>query len=155
MIKRFFFQLIFAVLFISSCFGQDTSSEVSDTTIIYKNQAFTLADVIVRNNLDVGAFIDYVKNDTTFYKAFRNLRVLNFSSYNDILINDKKGNLQASLHSTTTQVRANGCRTMVTNEEHTTPATFTTKAEITFIRRQLCTQACSLQKAGSAAKQIL
>lgn len=120
MIKGICLQLIFGGLFISLSFGQDTSSGKNDTTIIYKNQAFTLADVIVRNNFNVAAFIEYVKNDTTFYKAFRNLRVLNFSSYNDILINNKKGDSEASLHSTTTQTHANGCRTMVTDEEHTT-----------------------------------
>lgn len=120
MIKKIFLQLIFTGLFISSSFAQDSSAISRDTTIIYKNQSFTLADVVVRNNLDVAAFIEYVKNDTTFYKAFRNLRILSFSSNNDIFINDKKGNLHASLHSTTTQTHANGCRTMVTNEEHTT-----------------------------------
>lgn len=91
-----------------------------DTTIIYKNQSFTLADVVVRNNFNIASFIDYVKNDTTFYKAFRNLRVLSFSSYNDIRINDKKGNEKASLLSTTTQTYANGCRSMETKEEKIT-----------------------------------
>ena len=120
MIKKVCFLLVFTGWFISSASAQDSSAYFKDTTVIYKNQPFTLADVVVRNNLDVAAFIEYVKNDTTFYKAFRNLRILGFSSYNDILINDKKGNLHASLHSNTTQIRRNGCRTMVTNEEHTT-----------------------------------
>lgn len=91
-----------------------------DTTVIYKNQSFTLADVVVRNNFNIASFIDYVKNDTTFYKAFRNLRVLSFSSYNDIRINDKKGNEKASLLSTTRQTYARGCRTMQTLEEKST-----------------------------------
>lgn len=127
MIRLIVFQLIFAVLFSSTSYAQvsadsaHTASDSStDTTIIYKNQSFTLADVVVRNNFNVAAFIDYVKNDTSFYKAFRNLRILGFSAYNDIFISGKKGNLKASLHSTTTQVHANGCRTMVTNEEQTT-----------------------------------
>jgi len=98
----------------------DSLSHSRDTTIIYKNQSFTLADVVVRNNLDVAAFIDYVKKDTTFYKAFRNLRVSGFSSINDITLNDKKGNIKASLHSTTTQTVSNGCRTMAVKEERTT-----------------------------------
>src|SRR3954449_6608522 len=146
MIKKTLFQLVIAVLFFSAAFCQDsplglqdtavavkdssalkdTASGVKatpvskDTTVIYQNQVFTLADVIVRNNLNVAAFIEYVKNDTTFYKAFRNLRLLSYSSLNDILLNDKKGNAQASLHSTTTQTYSNGCRTMKTNEEQTT-----------------------------------
>lgn len=127
MIRLIIFQTIFAFLYTSASFAQVSADSThtatgssDDTTIIYKNQAFTLADVIVRNNLNVAAFIDYVKNDTSFYKAFRNLRIFGFSAHNDILITDKKGNLKASLHSTTTQRHTNGCRTMVTNEEHTT-----------------------------------
>lgn len=121
------FLLIFILLSASAAFCQDTSSNpkdtssaTKDTTIIYQNQTFTLADVIVRNNLNVAAFIDYVKNDTTFYKAFRNLRLLSYSSINDILISDKHGNTVASLHSTTAQKYSNGCRTMTTKEEQTT-----------------------------------
>lgn len=120
MIKKSCLYLFFLAIFITSSYAQDSSAAAGDTTVIYKNQAFTLAEVVVRNNLNVAAFIDYVKNDTTFYKAFRNLRIMDFSSYNDIFMNDKKGNLQASLQSKTTQLYANGCRTMVTNEEHTT-----------------------------------
>lgn len=101
-------------------YSKDTILSSKDTTVIYKNQAFRLSDVIVRDNLNVAAFIDYVKNDTTFYKAFRNLRLLNYSSLNDILINDKMGNIKASLHSTTTQTYSNGCRTMAVKDEQTT-----------------------------------
>lgn len=128
MMIRVCFQLIFILAFTLVLNAQDTASgfkdtasnKSKDTTIIYQNKTFTLADVVVRNNLNVAAFIEYVKNDTTFYKAFRNLRVLGFSSNNDIILNDKKGNVKASLHSITTQVHANGCRQMVTNEERTT-----------------------------------
>lgn len=120
MMRQFCLQFLFITLFITASYAQDSLSASRDTTIIYKNQSFTLTDVIVRNNLNIAAFIEYLKNDTTFYKAFRNLRLLSFSSYNDIFINDKKGNLKASLHSTTTQTNANGCRTMIVNEERTT-----------------------------------
>lgn len=113
MMARFAF-LFFIVL------QSPVSSFCQDTTIIYKNQAFTLTDVIVRNNFNIESFIDYVKNDTTFYKAFRNLRVLSFSSFNDIRMRDKKGNEKASLLSTTRQTRSEGCRTMEVKEEKTT-----------------------------------
>ena len=105
---------------VSATYSQDSVNVNNDTTVIYKNQAFTLAEVVVRNNFNVPAFIEYVKNDTTFFKAFRNLRVLGFSSYNDIRFADKKGNEQASLVSTTRQTYAGGCRAMETMEEKTT-----------------------------------
>lgn len=79
-----------------------------------------LSEVIIRSDLNVARFIKQVKEDTTFYKAFRNLHILGFTSWNDIRIRDKKGSIQAALMSKTRQVRANGCRTMeVLNETST------------------------------------
>ncbi len=96
------------------------SSAAQDTNVVYKNQAFQLSEVVVRNNFNIASFIEYVKNDTTFYKAFRNLHLLSFTSRNHIQMLDKKGNTQASLDSKTKQTYANGCRTMQVLEETTT-----------------------------------
>ena len=71
-----------------------------------------LTEVIIRSDLNVARFINQVKNDSTFYKAFRNLHIIGFTSWNDIRIRDKKGSVQAALMSKTRQVRAKGCRTM-------------------------------------------
>jgi hypothetical protein len=79
-----------------------------------------LSEVVVRNNLDVNSFIKRVKNDTTFYKAFRNLRILSFTSLNDIRMKDKKGEIKASLQSKTRQHVSKGCRTMEVINETTT-----------------------------------
>lgn len=78
-----------------------------------------LTEVVVRTDINVPKFIDRVKNDTTFYKAFRNLRVLGFTSLNDIQIIDKKGKIKAAMQSKTRQTRAAGCRTMETISETT------------------------------------
>lgn len=80
----------------------------------------TLSEVVVRNNLDVARFLRLIKNDTTFYKAFRTLHILGFTSLNDIRMMDKNGNVKASLQSRTIQHVANGCRTMETLQESTT-----------------------------------
>ena len=80
----------------------------------------TLSEVVVRNNLDVAKFLELIKNDTTFYKAFRTLHVLGFTSLNDIRMFDKHNELKASLQSKTIQRVANGCRTMETIQENTT-----------------------------------
>jgi hypothetical protein len=78
-----------------------------------------LTEVVIRSNLNVARFMEQVKNDTTFYKAFRNLHLLGFTAWNDIRIRDKKGKIKASLQSKTKQQRANGCRTMqVLDETH-------------------------------------
>jgi len=80
----------------------------------------TLSEVVVRNNLDVSRFLQLIKNDTTFYKAFRTLRILGFTSLNDIRMMDKEKNVKASLQSKTIQHVKNGCRTMQTLQESTT-----------------------------------
>jgi len=83
-------------------------------------QMVTLSEVVINNKLNVPAFIDRVKRDTTFYKAFKNLRVLSFSSLNNIAMQDKRGRQVASLNSKTHQVYKGGCRTMTKEYERTT-----------------------------------
>jgi hypothetical protein len=79
-----------------------------------------LSEVVIRNKLDISSFIGRVKNDTSFYKAFRNLRVLGFTSMNDIRMMNKKGKVESSMQSKTIQQVAGGCRSMqVINESVT------------------------------------
>ena len=105
-------------LFIISCLS--SSAQKEDTLMLFDKTHFTLPSVLVRDHFDYKTLLQQIKNDTTFYKAFRNLRILGFTSYNDILLFDKKGNTQASLHSKTKQNRINRCRTMDILEEKTT-----------------------------------
>jgi hypothetical protein len=83
------------------------------------SQMINLSEVVIRSDLNVARFVDRVKNDSSFYKAFRNLHVLGFTSWNDIRIRDKKGNTKASLRSKTKQVRDHGCRHMEVLSEST------------------------------------
>jgi hypothetical protein len=73
-----------------------------------------------RINFDVEGFIKMVEDDTTFYKAFKNLRILAYTAENNIRILNKKNKITASLVSTTRQHRINGCRTMSVLSEETT-----------------------------------
>lgn len=79
-----------------------------------------LSEVVVRSDLNVSRFLQRIKTDTTFYKAFRNLRVLGFTSLNDIRMMNKRGGVTASLQSKTRQQRSAGCRTMDVLEEKIT-----------------------------------
>jgi hypothetical protein len=92
----------------------------ADTVINVGQKVITLSEVVVNNKLNVPAFINRVKEDTSFYKAFRNLRVLQFSAINDIRILKKDGSSKASLFSKTRQTRSNGCRKMQVLEEQVT-----------------------------------
>ena len=88
-----------------------------DSSVIIDEHRFTLSEVVVRNNFDYKKLLSQIKEDTTFYKAFRNLHVIGFSSYNDIKMLDKKGGVKASLFSKTRQNRIGDCRTMDVLEE--------------------------------------
>jgi hypothetical protein len=109
--KRFVFIVI--LFFAQTVFSQNEDS--LDNARLAK--MIQLTEVVVRNKMDVESFIQRVKNDTTFYKAFKNLRVLSFTALNDIRMQDKKGKVKATLQSKTIQHVSKGCRTMqVINE---------------------------------------
>jgi hypothetical protein len=97
-------------------FAQDQG----DTSVYVGKKVIRLTDVVVNNKLNVPSFISRIKNDTSFYKAFRNLHILEFTAVNDIRMNDAEGKIKASLRSKTKQHRENGCRSMETLEEETT-----------------------------------
>jgi hypothetical protein len=94
-------------------------SWAQDTTLNIENQTFTLADVIVRNNFEYKDILARIKRDTSFYKAFKTLRTIGYSSFNHIEMYDKNQKMQASLDSRTRQNRIGDCRTMDVLEEKT------------------------------------
>lgn len=108
--------LFFCMLCSMGSFAQDQG----DTSVYVGKKVIRLTDVVVNNKLNVPSFISRIKNDTSFYKAFRNLHILEFTAVNDIRMNDAEGKIKASLRSKTKQHRENGCRSMETLEEETT-----------------------------------
>lgn len=106
--------------------------EGKDTTIIIDKGTFTLKEVIVRNHMDYESLLRRIQNDTTFYKAFRNLHVIEFSSYNDIRMLDKNNNVQAGYYSKTHQVRQNNCRSTRILEQKTTGDFFDNKGNLNY-----------------------
>ena len=91
-----------------------------DTTFNEGGQKFTLSDAIVRNNFDYKAILQKIKEDTSFYKAFKTLRTIGYSSYNYIQMKDKNEKVVATLNSKTKQTRKDNCRTMEVLEEQVT-----------------------------------
>jgi hypothetical protein len=108
-------QLLMALfLFFSvNLLGQDSSVNVGKKIV-------TLKEVVVRNNLNVPGFIERVKNDTTFYKAFKTLKTIGYTALNDIRMRDKDGKEIASLQSKTQQLEQKGCRSTQVLEEKVT-----------------------------------
>ena len=110
---KYFFMPVFFIGVYTKAFSQNAS----DTFITSGKQTITLSEVVIDNRLNVPAFIQRIKNDSSFYKAFRNLHILGFTAWNDIRMLDRSGDLRASLRSKTMQVRKNNCRLTQVLEE--------------------------------------
>lgn len=91
-----------------------------DTIIKVDNEEFTLPAVIVRNGNNIPQLLKRIQSDTTFYKAFKSLHIVGYTSNNSIKMLDKKSNVKASYSSITTQKRENGCRSMTVADLQTT-----------------------------------
>ncbi len=127
-----FFIPVFCLLLSLSASAQD----VADTVYTGK-KIVTLTAVVIDKNLNVPGFINKIKNDSSYYKAFRNLHVLGFTALNDIRMLDKKGGLNASLRSKTKQERSNGCRSMQVLEETATGDFYTNDKQYNYYTAQM------------------
>lgn len=132
MIQKFFTLsvLLFTSLFLFAQKEKDSTVKVDENYI-------TLSEIVVNKNLDVASFIRRVKNDTTFYKAFRNLRVIGYKATNDIRMLDQSRKIKASLHSTTQQIRTGNCRTMKVLNQKTTGDIFDKKGNFNYYTAQM------------------
>jgi len=128
---------ILSFFFYFSLFINISAQIQADSIVVVGSKMITLSTVVLDNKLNVPAFIEKIKNDSSFYKAFKNLRILNFSAINDIRMNDKKGNLQASLFSHTKQIVQNGCRTMEIIDEKSTGDFYTDLKEYNYYTAQM------------------
>ncbi|MGN6615589.1 MAG: hypothetical protein ACTHJ5_00310 [Ilyomonas sp.] len=126
-------KLLLCFLFVLSttfCFAQDT-------TVSYENTIVTLPEVIVRNHLDYLSILKQIKQDTSFYKAFRNLRIIEYTSLNNIRMLDKNGKVEASYNSKTRQHRENGCRTTEVIDQQTTGDFFDNKGDYNYVTGEM------------------
>lgn len=105
---------------------------------VYKGVA--LDEVMIREvkkGFDVQLFVNKIRQDTTFYKAFKSLRLLTYNMYNDIQVEDKKGRVKASLNSVTRQIRKNHCRTMTVKSEKVSGDFYTKKRAYNYYTARL------------------
>src|SRR5215510_15910239 len=123
---------IFLTVFLTA-----SASAQQDSILKVDKKVVTLKEVVVRSNLNVPSFIERVKNDTSFYKAFKNLKVLGYTALNDVRMLDKEGEVKASLQSKTIQSVHNGCRSMQTLDEKTTGDIYTKSGEWNYYTIQM------------------
>jgi hypothetical protein len=126
-----FFLTVLGCLFFLSTSAQ------KDSTFQLDNKSITLTPAVIYSNLNVDAFIQHIKKDTSFYKAFKNLRIAEYTSSNSVFIFDKGDEVQASLNSKTQQFTKNGCRWMKVLEEKTTGDFYDRKREYNYYTASL------------------
>ena len=146
------FQLI--MLLNKFCFAQNTISNTDktfqidsinsykqntakDSSMLVGKKVITLSTVVINNKLNVPAFITRIKNDTSFYKAFRNLYVLNYTAINDVRMVDKNYNNLATLSSKTRQLFDGDCRRMEVLDEKSSGDFYTSDHEYNYYTAQL------------------
>jgi hypothetical protein len=108
--KIFFIPVLFLV-------SINVFAQQPDDTAMAGKKIITLSEVIIDRKMNVPTFINRIKNDSSFYKAFRNLHILGYTAINDIRMLNKDGSLRASLFSKTKQRRTARCRYMQVLEE--------------------------------------
>lgn len=100
-----------------------------DTLLAAEN--LTLPVVIV-NSVNSKVLLNRIKNDTSFYKAFKTLHIVGYHSDNHIEIYNKKGKVQASYKSQARQIRSGGCRTTEILDQKTTGDFFDRKGRYNY-----------------------
>jgi len=130
--KPLVLSLLFLCLFSSFAIAQG-----KDTVVSTEGRQVTLSPVVVRSGTNVPGFIKKVEEDTTFYKAFKNLRILNYSSINDVRMFNKKGKVEASLNSKTRQWANRSCRFTNVIEEKTTGPFYKTDGDYNYYTAEL------------------
>jgi hypothetical protein len=130
---KYFFALWLILVLSNPLFAQ----KKKDTTVKVNNNYITLSEIVVNSKLNIASFIDRIKNDTTFYKAFRNLRVIGYTSLNDIRMLDPNDKLVASLVSKTRQFRIRNCRKMLVLNQKTTGNIYDAKGNFNYYTAEL------------------
>src|ERR1017187_472032 len=130
---KYFFALWLILVLSNPLFAQ----KKKDTTVKVNNNYITLSEIVVNSKLNIASFIDRIKNDTTFYKAFRNLRVIGYTSLNDIRMLDPNDKLVASLVSKTRQFRIRNCRKMLVLNQKTTGNMYDAKGNFNYYTAEL------------------
>ncbi len=98
--------------------GYPVFAQNTDSLQVY--DGFLLSEVMIKEvqqGFNPSALIERMKQDTTFYKAFKSLRIHSYDMYNDIEVLNKNEDVVASLNSQTRQIYEKGCRRMQTLHE--------------------------------------
>jgi hypothetical protein len=113
------------------------AQQATDSSIMVGRKTITLSEIVVNKKLNIANFINHIKSDSSFYKAFRNLHVLGYTSINDIRMLNKDGGSIATLYGKTRQLRDSNCRRMEVLEEQTTGDYYDENKQLNYYTAQL------------------
>ena len=113
------------------------AQEATDSSMNFGRKTITLSEVVLNNKLNVPAFINRIKNDSSFYKAFLNLRLMGYTAINDVRMLQKDGTMQASCFSKTKQFVDSNCRRMETLEEESSGDYFDDQHQYNYYTSQM------------------
>lgn len=125
------------ILFIAVAISTAKAQQETDSSIMVGRKTITLSEIVVNKKLNIATFINHVKSDSSFYKAFRNLHILNFTSINDIRMLNKDGSSSASLYGKSRQIRDSNCRRMEVLEEQTTGDYYDENKQLNYYTAQM------------------
>ena len=130
-------KLIMPVLFLLLFTIAVKAQQATDSSIMIGKKTITLSEIVVNKKLNIANFINHIKSDSSFYKAFRNLHILSFTSINDIRMLNKDGSSSASLYGKTKQLTDKNCRRMQVLEEQTTGDYYDENKQLNYYTAQM------------------
>ncbi len=114
--------LLFSIL--TKLPAQNDQSSLDIAAIVFMDSLVVSA---ARQGFDVEDFIQLVVEDESFYRAFKNLRFLSYSSDSEIFLFDKKGKKDATYSSEIVQEYDGECRSMKVLKEEASDKFFKKK----------------------------
>lgn len=128
----------FVLALLASLFSGTTCwSQIDDTASIF-SRPVQMDTFTIKSGFDINAFIRRVKNDTTFYKAFRSMHLKTYTAQNRIDIYDIRNNsIIAGQRSKTRQLVKNHCRTTIVLNDTTTGDFYNRKGDYNYYTAEL------------------
>lgn len=132
------FPSILFILLLLAVSAKKSLGQGKDTTL--QGIQIVMDEVVVKaakNGWNIGLFIQKMKEDTTFYKAFLGLRIVNYTSDNEIHFFNEKKEVIASLENRTEQSMLGDCRTVKISREQVTGKYYHKKKQPNFYTAEL------------------
>ncbi len=120
---KYLISISFTSFFTIFALGQKDSSALSSFNYADFGGVILMDSIVVsasQKGFQVEDFIQMVRKDESFYKAFRNIRFLSYSSKNEIALFSKKRKQKAKYESLITQLYDGSCRSMEIIQESAT-----------------------------------